>query len=516
MAVEYVGKREVLVNGGTSITIQIPAGASEGDLLIAYIAKDDNVAIYETGDYANWNMLYNIINDSQTCLYLGWRIATADDVSGAVSWTWNADSEDWVGEILCYSGADTITPIHNSGSDFLDSSATPTAPLVGFGQLWMSPTGVNDPDTVWTNDERIYDENTTLYASQGVTPTSWSGYLEGTIDSVLCNKVRFWATSVTGQIDIISLDVYYSGSWHNIYEGAYADQEWVEKAIGSTQWITGVRAKFYNSDTGTIRSARFHEVDFWRPNELTAGSLVLQVFGCDFDDTPRIVPSQLTSRFNQHQATDIGGAGGDKTGIWILPTGFNDPSGNWGNETNAYDEEYLTRAHVFVPAISWSDYMEFTHSGVSCFGIRFYAYWSETSTDEISVDVYYKGAWHNIYEGIFTDREWEFKAIGSVQTVTAMRVKFHNINGAQKAAYLYEVAFFQPGISGTGNTGIAVFGIPASEEWTAATLVIEAASAVGLINGYIMNSVPTEQTEEVFGYFMNSIEEFGYYMDLKT
>ena len=47
MAVEYVGITEATTNGGTSITIQIPIGAgnaaSEGDLLIAYIAKDDNV-----------------------------------------------------------------------------------------------------------------------------------------------------------------------------------------------------------------------------------------------------------------------------------------------------------------------------------------------------------------------------------------------------------------------------------------------------------------------------------------
>ncbi|MCK4824846.1 hypothetical protein KA005_54345, partial [bacterium] len=93
MAVEFVDIREAKTNGGTSITIQIPAGALEGDLLICYIAKDDNVAIYNTGDYGNWNMLYNIIDDSQTCLYLAWRIATQADVDEVKSWTWNADSE---------------------------------------------------------------------------------------------------------------------------------------------------------------------------------------------------------------------------------------------------------------------------------------------------------------------------------------------------------------------------------------------------------------------------------------
>ena len=347
MAVEYVGKTEVLVDGGTSITIQIPTGAgnaaSAGDLLICVIAKDDNVAIYETGSWGDWHELFNIISDSQTCLYVAWRIATADDVSGAVSWTWNADSEDWVGEILCYSGADTTTPIPNSGSDYLDSSATPTAPSVAF-------------------------------------------------------------------------------------------------------------------------------------TDLTAGSMVLQVFGCDFDDEPRNVPSQLTTRFNAHQANDIGCAGGDKSDLWISPTGYNETG--WTYAARSYDDDTATSTYISVSPSSWGAYLELTVSSLSCHKVRFWA--KGTDITQISLDVYYSSAWHNIYEGAFTQEQWVEKEIGSTQDVTGVRAKFYNNNaGSNQTVYFYEADFFKEGITGSGNTGTAVFGIPASNEWTAATLVIEAAAAGG-------------------------------------
>jgi len=247
---------------------------------------------------------------------------------------------------------------------------------------------------------------------------------------------------------------------------------------------------------------------------LNAGSLVLQVFGADDNDIPYTVPSQLTPRFND-SVTTTGGAGGDRTGEWILPTGFNDPGECWDAEAEAYDGEKITRATSVVPASSWGCYLELTCAAISCSKVRFYAYYYATSIDQISLDVYYSGTWHNIYEGIFADREWVEKEIGSIQTVTAMRAKFHNINLTRKAAYCYETAFFQPGVGGTGNTGTANFTMNAIEEWVAVSVIIEAAVEGGLIDGYIMNSVPTEQTEEVFGYFMKLVEEFGYYMNVK-
>jgi len=341
MAVEFVGISEWKTDGGTSITMSASTGTSVDDLLIAYISKDDNVAISTGGSYGDWTPLYNNIANGASTLYIAWKWAEAGDANQSTSYTWNGDNEDWLGEIICYSGADTTTPIHASGIATGDS-ATQTAPSVAF-------------------------------------------------------------------------------------------------------------------------------------TDLAAGSLVLQVMGIDSDDNDYVVPSQLTQRFNAIQANDIGGAGGDKSGKWTSPTGFNDPDSDWNTETAVYDENTSTYSSSDTMGGGlWTKYLELTHSAIYCSKVRFCS--SLYVARQISLDVYYLGAWHNIYEGDFTSG-WIEKEIGSIQEVTAMRAKIYSLPELEQA--LNEADFWEV-IGGTGNTGTAVFGIPASNEWTAFTAVIEAAAVGGL------------------------------------
>jgi len=349
MAVEYKGITEDVNDATrTSITMQIPSEAVEGDLLICYISKDDEPVILETGDYSNWNMLVNAGAGTGNALYIAWRIATAADVSGAVSWTWNGDSEDYYGCILCYGGADTTNPIHASN-----------------------------------------------YTAQG------------TADAIpIAPSVAF--------------------------------------------------------------------------TDLTAGSMVFQCFGADDNDVPYTVPSPLTSRFN-NSISDTGGAGGDKTSAWESPTGFNDPDSKWSDETLAYDRNVGTHATNPIPTNSWGSYIELTHSALSCSKVRFWAIYNESTISQISLDVYYLSAWHNIYEGAFAHYEWVEKAIGSTQTVTAMRIKFYNNYSSTYNAQLKEANFFGTA-EGSGETGIATFGMNAAEQWVAATVIIKAVAGAGIKN----------------------------------
>jgi len=127
---------------------------------------------------------------------------------------------------------------------------------------WLSPTGHEDGDNVWDNEELAYDENNSTYAATSVAITSWSSYLELTCPIMTCSKVRFSAYYNVAYINSISLDVYYSGAWHNIYEGVFVNNLWNEKAIGSIQTVTAMRAKFYNTYS-TVRTAGWYEADFW-------------------------------------------------------------------------------------------------------------------------------------------------------------------------------------------------------------------------------------------------------------
>ena len=163
--------------------------------------------------------------------------------------------------------------------------------------------------------------------------------------------------------------------------------------------------------------------------------------------------------------------------MWVSPTNFNDPDNKWNSETLAYDDNISTGADSpNITARTWSSYVEFNIASISCDKIRYYAFYN-ANINQISVDVYYSGGWHNIYEGIQLNQTWEEKAIGSTQDVTAVRVRFY----AKKVdtAYLYEIEFNE----------------------------VDS----GLINGYIMTSL-AKSTEEILGYCMNSIEEFGYFM----
>ena len=132
--------------------------------------------------------------------------------------------------------------------------------------MWIKPTSFNDPDSKWNNEHLAYDGNLTWGADCPITVArTWSSYAEFNVDSTPCDSIRFYARYSAADINQISVDVFYSGSWHNIFTGAFATQTWVEKAIGSTQDVTAVRVRFYAKKAGT---ANLYEIEF---NEIDSG-----------------------------------------------------------------------------------------------------------------------------------------------------------------------------------------------------------------------------------------------------
>ena len=129
---------------------------------------------------------------------------------------------------------------------------------------WQSPTGHTEGD--WGNEANTYDEDTGTSATISVSAYSWSEDLELTIDALYCDKVRFWAYYSGTYINSIDLDVYYDGSYHDVYEGTYADREWIEKSLGSTYSVTKVLIKFYN-DYSSSKTAYIYEFDFNQTEE---------------------------------------------------------------------------------------------------------------------------------------------------------------------------------------------------------------------------------------------------------
>jgi len=157
----------------------------------------------------------------------------------------------------------------------------------------------------------------------------------------------------------------------------------------------------------------------------------------DMIGTPGLPPGANSIIYGDGSVTIT--PGGPIPDNWVSPTGHNDPSGNWAYETNAYDDDTDSRATTNDP-----EYLELTHSAIFCDKVRIYAakYGKGILSDaNIDIDVYYGGAWHNIFSGYITKQTWVEKDIGSPQSVTKARVRCPTLVGGIVGLRLYEFDF---------------------------------------------------------------------------
>ncbi len=128
---------------------------------------------------------------------------------------------------------------------------------------------------------------------------------------------------------------------------------------------------------------------------------------------------------------------------WLSPTGHNDPGNNWNDEAKAYDE--LTGTNAYTDPLgyySWSGGLELTVPAISCSKVRFNARYADPGITSINLDVYYEGAWHDVYDGAFAHHVWVEKSIPEgTKVVTKARVNFW-CNVASYQASLYEFDFW--------------------------------------------------------------------------
>jgi len=112
---------------------------------------------------------------------------------------------------------------------------------------------------------------------------------------------------------------------------------------------------------------------------------------------------------------------------WTSPTGYEDADSKWGLETYAYDDAFgVVGAEPDIPASSWGSFLNLTITATNCSKLRFYTSNSYGFVDLVDLDVYYSSAWHDVYNGTFTDGMWIDKSLGGTYSVTKARIKFHN------------------------------------------------------------------------------------------
>ena len=131
---------------------------------------------------------------------------------------------------------------------------------------YVSPTG--NVANSWSNPTNAYDENTGSYATRNTYTETWSSYLELTHAALQCSKVRIWHNSSLSFFTSVTVDVYYGGSWVNIYAGVFAIGAYTEYSVGSTQSITAMRVCYYNAAL-TTKTASIAEADFYEEAVVT-------------------------------------------------------------------------------------------------------------------------------------------------------------------------------------------------------------------------------------------------------
>jgi len=131
---------------------------------------------------------------------------------------------------------------------------------------WRTPTGYNDPEDAWTDEEKAYDDTDSTHATkQGLVTGQWTPFLELTHDALLCDKVRFLLNN--SDFDLVDVDVYYDSAWHDVYQGSYdAYPTWNEKNIpAGLKSVTKARLRARATLTAEDHGCWFHELDFGVP-----------------------------------------------------------------------------------------------------------------------------------------------------------------------------------------------------------------------------------------------------------
>jgi hypothetical protein len=133
---------------------------------------------------------------------------------------------------------------------------------------WISPTGYNDPDDAWHDEQLAYDRKT--YTKAGCTIEdhlwTWTPHLELTLSSsVDSDKIRFYAWKNKLHCKWIAVDIYYNGDWHNVYYFGYPNYKWVEAPFDE-QSVEKARVRFFvkrwlhSPVTADLHEFQFHQV----------------------------------------------------------------------------------------------------------------------------------------------------------------------------------------------------------------------------------------------------------------
>lgn len=192
------------------------------------------------------------------------------------AWAGSAQSTDVFSEVLSSLLTDTTYHFHaqvrNSAGTTDCGDLTFTTGATGSG--WVLPTGVIDSSNTWANDTSAYDDALATYASSyhNINAPQWSEYLYFTRVPTHTNKIRFYARG-GAEVNTVDVDVFVDDVWVDVYQGAFADKQWVEVGFPE-ELISQARIRFYATTASSGFFWELYEFNFYKMTEANSSSCV--------------------------------------------------------------------------------------------------------------------------------------------------------------------------------------------------------------------------------------------------
>jgi len=163
------------------------------------------------------------------------------------------------------------------------------------------------------------------------------------------------------------------------------------------------------------------------------------------------------SNFENEKACDLAydtlieeNKGESDTEQWLSPNNYLDPNSAWTLETNAYDEDTVTKASSTWMGISWSKYLYLNFTQVTGTKIRYFVSRSSTNIVYVGIEILNitDSIWYYIGDAGTIWNAWKNITFTST-TSNCMRIRFYN-NGRVQSAYVHEMDFLNV-TAGTPN-----------------------------------------------------------------
>jgi len=132
---------------------------------------------------------------------------------------------------------------------------------------------------------------------------------------------------------------------------------------------------------------------------------------------------------------------------WCKPTGYTDPSGNWRNETQLYDNIFTDDTGAYqdkntILENSWGDFINLSTAPIWSNKIRVYPdrNFFKVNSYQIDIDVKRDGVWIDVFSGHLNNNVWNEKTF-PLGLVTDARIRVFKYSGVGWTAKVKEFEF---------------------------------------------------------------------------